>query len=45
MTKEEYLDFCGSIAGATYDQPFNEDFQSTAPLGHEKVVRAFDVPQ
>lgn len=30
MTKEEYLDFCGSIAGATYDQPFNEDFQSTA---------------
>ena len=20
MTKEEYLDFCGSIAGATYDQ-------------------------
>ena len=30
MTKEEYLDFCGSIAGATYDQPFNEDFQTTA---------------
>lgn len=30
MTKEEYLDFCSSIAGATYDQPFNEDFQTTA---------------
>ena len=28
MTREEYLDFCREIAGATVDQPFNEDFET-----------------
>ena len=26
LNKEEYLDFCRSIAGAAVDQPFEEDF-------------------
>ncbi len=30
MTKEEYLDFCRSILGASVDRPFNDDFTSYA---------------
>lgn len=28
MTKNEYLEFCKSLPGATVDRPFNEDFDS-----------------
>lgn len=28
MTKEEYLDFCGSLGGAELDSPFRDDFES-----------------
>lgn len=40
VTKEEYLDFCSSIAGAKYDKPFNEDFQTTA-LRHSDTKKWF----
>ncbi len=30
MTKEEYLEFCGTIGGAVIDKPFHEDFESIA---------------
>lgn len=28
MTRDEFLDFCRSIPGASVDQPFEEDFES-----------------
>lgn len=28
MTKEEYLEFCRGISGATLDQPFDDDYVS-----------------
>ena len=28
MTKEDYIDFCKNIIGATVDHPFNDDFKS-----------------
>lgn len=40
MTKEEYLDFCRNLGGATADQPFNEDFETWA-LRHEDTGKWF----
>lgn len=30
MTKEAYIEFCKNIGGAQVDQPFDNDFESTA---------------
>ena len=30
MTKEDFIEFCKNITGATVDQPFNDDFKTFA---------------
>lgn len=40
MTREEFLDFCGTIGGSAVDCPFPEDFETTA-LRHSDTGKWF----